>query len=336
MNRTDPLKLAVAGIGNNISALVQGVEYYRRLIRAGADAATLPGIRRPTIHGITAWDIEFVCAFDTDERKVGLPLFEAATTHPNNYPILVSECSSISPGVLQGLSQSSDGRLENGAHVTEALAASQAEVLLYSLPTGLQWAAEAYAECALQAGVGFVNCTPEAVGRNSDLLARFSRKGLPLVGDDLASHLGSSVLHREVLGLLDRRGLDLVSSYQVNLGGNEDFRNLLRNPASKKQSKANAIATTVPELAEKIEVVPSGGYIPHLNDNKVAYMNVEAVGWGGTAISVDLKLRVQDSSNAAGVIVDLVRFAGAAKRVNEGGFPVEAAELLKSPPGSVA
>jgi myo-inositol-1-phosphate synthase len=163
------------------------------------------------------------------------------------------------------------------------------------------------------------------------LLAAFAEKNLALVGDDLASQFGASVIHRALLALLIDRGLDLVSSYQINIGGNEDFRNLREHGASKLRSKINAL--NLPKTAvNRVEVIPSGGYLAQLKDNKISMMNIEGHGWGGTALSVDLRLKVQDSSNAAGVIIDLVRLAGAATRNKQGGFVEGGRSLLKSPP----
>jgi myo-inositol-1-phosphate synthase len=170
------------------------------------------------------------------------------------------------------------------------------------------------------------------VARVPATLAAFERRGVPLIGDDLASHLGTSVVHRALLGLLNDRGLSLVSSYQLNLGGNEDFKNLRTAGESKRASKLNALAQEGLDTS-RVEVIPSAGFVSHLNDNKVGMLNIEAVGWAGTPISVDLKLKVQDSSNAAGVIIDLIRMGAAAKRLGLGGFPAAAARILKSPAG---
>jgi myo-inositol-1-phosphate synthase len=155
---------------------------------------------------------------------------------------------------------------------------------------------------------------------------------VPLIGDDLASHLGASVVHRALLHLLSERGLSLASSYQLNLGGNEDFRNLREQGGSKRQSKLNALAQEGVDTS-KVEVIPSAGYVSHLRDNKVAMLNIEGLGWAGTPVSLDLKLKVQDSSNAAGVIIDLIRIAAAARRAGLGGFSPAAVRVLKSPAG---
>jgi myo-inositol-1-phosphate synthase len=329
----EPLRLAVCGVGNNISALFQGAQYYRELTARGVPAAELPGIKHPEIGGLSVADIEFVAAFDVHPGKVGLPFSTAVLAPPNNYPRLEVTLPEAGFAVEQGLTSTDCAPSEPAfERIVRRLRDCRADVLLYSLPTGLQWAADAYARIALEAGTAFVNCTPESVARVPATLAEFERRGVPLIGDDLASHLGTSVVHRALLGLLNERGLSLVSSYQLNLGGNEDFRNLRVMGESKRASKLNALAQEGLDTS-KVEVIPSAGFVSHLADNKVGMLNIEALGWAGTPISVDLKLKVQDSSNAAGVIIDLIRIGAAAKRLGLGGFPAAAARILKSPAG---
>jgi myo-inositol-1-phosphate synthase len=207
-----------------------------------------------------------------------------------------------------------------------------AEVVLYAAPSGRQETAKAYAEAALRAGAAFINTTSDAVARDPHLLDRFAAAGLPLLGDDLTSQFGTSVLHHALLGLLEERGLTLVSSYQVNLGGTEDFRNLVENSNTKLQSKLNAL-TADGDTADRIQVAPLG-YLPHLKSQKVAHINIEAQGWGETSVSLDVKLKVHDPSGAAGVTVDLVRMAAGALRAHRVGYLAEATPLLKSPPGT--
>ncbi|MER5214813.1 inositol-3-phosphate synthase [Streptomyces sp. NPDC002838] len=330
---TAPIRLATAGVGNNISALFQGMEFYRKLSAQGHPENGFPGVKNARIGGIGVSDLEFVAAFDLHENKVGHPFHEAVLAEPNNYPLLdvpLPECPfTVQPGLTP---DDADPSSVGFKRVTEVLAESGAEVLLYSLPTGLQWAAEAYALAALEAGVAFVNCTPEVAARSENLMSRFEAAGIPLVGDDLASHLGASVVHRALLGLLSERGLTLTSSYQLNLGGNEDFRNLRDQGASKRQSKINALAQEGVDTSS-VEIIPSAGFVSHLRDNKVAMLNIEGQGWAGTPVSIDLKLKVQDSSNAAGVIIDLVRIAAVARRAGAAGFPAAAVRALKSPYG---
>jgi myo-inositol-1-phosphate synthase len=322
----EKMRLAVAGIGNNIAALQQGIQYYQRF-RADMDAE-LVGIKHPFIGPLHVSDIDIVAGFDVDLDKIGKPLHVAIFSGTNNYPNIVEELRPSTCTVKQG-AVNADSDI---APIVQALRESRAEVLLYSLPTGLQWAAELYARAALEAGVGFVNCTPEIVARNPEILAAYEKANVPMMGDDLASHLGTSVVHRVLLGLLNDRGITLNSSYQLNLGGNADFKNLRVAGASKQQSKLNALAQDGVDTS-RVEVIPSAGFVSQLCDNKVAYLNIEGAGWGGTPVSVDLKLKVQDSSNAAGVIIDLIRVACVAGRQQRGGFHPAAVMCLKSPPG---
>ncbi|WP_027345571.1 inositol-3-phosphate synthase [Hamadaea tsunoensis] len=308
------VRVAVVGVGNNTSALVQGLAYYR-------ETGSLVGIHRPEIAGIGVGDVDVVTAFALSDAKVGKDLHEAVFLPPNNFPRLLPELAPSGVSIRRGLVDADGvGRI--------AAAIEGADVLLYSAPSGRTVTARAYAEAALAARVAFINTTSDPIARDSELLDRFTAAGVPLVGDDLASQFGTSVLHRTLLRLLEERGLTLVSSYQVNLGGTEDFRNLVVNDNTKKQSKLNAVGS------DKVDMAPLG-YLPQLESNKVAYFNIEAQGWGGTAVSLDLKLKVHDPSGAAGVNIDLVRIAAAARRAGRGGYPAEAAELLKSPPGTM-
>ena len=309
------VKVAVAGVGNNTSALVQGIEFYRH-------TGSLVGVHRPQIAGLGVTDIEFVAAFAISDGKVGKALHEAIFVAPNNFPRLDVALPPSGVTVQRGLVDSTEVE-----RVAQSL--KDVEVLLYSAPSGRPETARAYAEAALTAGVAFVNTTSDPIAREPSLLKRFEDAGLPLLGDDLASQFGSSVVHHALLRLLRDRGLTLTSSYQVNLGGTEDFRNLVENPNTKKQSKLNALGSDLVEMAPL-------GYLPHLGSKKVAHLNIEAQGWGGTAVSLDVRLQVHDPSGAAGVNIDLIRLAAGALRSGRGGYSAEAASLLKSPPGTPA
>ncbi|MEV1073134.1 inositol-3-phosphate synthase [Micromonospora parva] len=308
------VKVAVVGVGNNTSALVQGLALY-------SDSGSLVGIRRPVIDGLGVGDIDVVAAFATSPEKIGRDLTEAIFLPPNNFPRLNCDLPSAGVPVTKGLVDAT-----GVDRVAAALAG--AEVLLYSAPSGRPETARAYAEAARTAGVAFINTTADPISRDPRVMSRFEAAGLPLLGDDLASQFGTSVVHNALLRLLRERGLTLVSSYQVNLGGTEDFRNLVENPNTKKQSKLNALPD-----AGKIEVAPLG-YLPHLRSQKVAHLNIEAQGWGETTLSLDVKLTVHDPSGAAGVNIDLIRLAASALRNGHGGFCAEAMSLLKSPPGT--
>ncbi|MEV5209358.1 inositol-3-phosphate synthase [Micromonospora sp. NPDC053740] len=308
------VRVAVVGVGNNTSALVQGLALYR-------ESGSLVGIRRPTIDGLGVGDIDVVAAFATSKEKIGRDLTEAIFLPPNNFPRLNCDLPRAGVPVTKGLVDATEVQ-----RVAAALAG--AEVLLYSAPSGRPETARAYAVAAHTAGVAFINTTADPVARDPQLLDTFEAAGLPLLGDDLASQFGTSVVHNMLLRLLEERGLTLISSYQVNLGGTEDFRNLVENPDSKKQSKLNALSG-----ADRVEVAPLG-YLPHLASQKVAHLNIEAQGWGETAVSLDVKLKVHDPSGAAGVNIDLIRLAASALRNGRGGHCAEATSLLKSPPGT--
>ncbi|MET7946255.1 inositol-3-phosphate synthase [Micromonospora sp. NPDC005324] len=310
----EPVRVAIVGVGNNTSALVQGLALYRQ-------SGSLVGIRRPMIDGLGVGDVDVVAAFATSAEKIGRDLTEAIFLAPNNFPRLNCDLPTAGVPVTKGLVDATEV-----PRVAAALAG--AEVLLYSAPSGRPETARAYAEAALTAGAAFINTTADPVARDPHLLTRFEAAGLPLLGDDLASQFGTSVLHKALLRLLEERGLTLVSSYQVNLGGTEDFRNLVENPNTKKQSKLNALSG-----ADRVEVAPLG-YLPHLASQKVAHLNLEAQGWGETSVSLDVKLKVHDPSGAAGVNIDLIRIAASALRDGRGGHCAEASSLLKSPPGT--
>jgi myo-inositol-1-phosphate synthase len=325
--KVEKLRVSVAGVGNNISALMQGISYYETRHTIGIP----PGIRNHRIGDLEVSDIDLVGGFDVSESKIGKPLVSAIFAEPNNYIDIGVELPRSDAAVTKGLVYR-DGQVSGHERVIKDLKETNAELLLYSLPAGMQWAADGYKDCALDAGVGLVNCTPEVIARNPETLVAFQQKGIALIGDDLASHLGTSTLHRELLSVLINRGLRLESSYQLNLGGNADFANLRENGGSKAQSKKNALSQEGLDL-ERVEVIPSAGFIGSLEDRKVAYVNIVARGWANTEIRIDLKLEVQDSSNAAGVIIDLLRIAGLSQRLGKGGFNVAAASFLKSPPG---
>ncbi|MEU8168571.1 inositol-3-phosphate synthase [Micromonospora sp. NPDC049004] len=310
----EKVKVAVVGVGNNTSALVQGIALHRH-------SGSLVGVRRPIVDGLAVGDIEFVAAFATSREKIGRDLTEAIFLPPNNFPRLDCDLPEAGVAVTEGL-------VDSAGVDRVAAALAGAEVLLYSAPSGRPETARAYAEAARTAGVAFINTTADPISRDPDVMSGFEAAGLPLLGDDLASQFGTSVVHNALLRLLRERGLTLVSSYQVNLGGTEDFRNLVENPSTKKQSKLNALPD-----ADRVEVAPLG-YLPHLGSQKVAHLNIEAQGWGETVVSLDVKLKVDDPSGAAGVNIDLIRIAASALRNGHGGHPAEATSLLKSPPGT--
>jgi len=315
---TERVKVAVVGVGNNVSALVQGIALYR-------GTGSLAGIRRPVLDGLGVGDIDFVAAFAASPEKIGKDLTEVIFTPPNNFPRLTGELPLSGVTVRRGLTDATGVE-----RVAGQLAG--AEVMLYAAPSGRPETAHAYAGAALRAGAAFINTTSDAVARDRQWLDRFTAAGLPLLGDDLASQFGTSVVHHALLRLLDERGLTLISSYQVNLGGTEDFKNLVENSNTKLQSKLNALAADT-SAADRVQMAPLG-YLSHLKSQKVAHINIEAQAWGETSVSLDVKLKVNDPSGAAGVTVDLIRMAANALRQRRAGYIAEAASLLKSPPGT--
>jgi myo-inositol-1-phosphate synthase len=314
----EQVKVAVIGVGNNVSALVQGIALHRA-------TGSLVGIRRPVLDGLGVGDIDFVAAFATSPEKIGKDLTEAIFLPPNNFPRIAGQLPPSGVTVCRGLTDATG---------VERVAAelAGAEVVLYAAPSGRPETARAYAEAALRAGAAFINTTSDAVARDPQWLDRFAAAGLPLLGDDLASQFGTSAVHHALLRLLEERGLTLVSSYQVNLGGTEDFRNLVENSNTKLQSKLNAL-NAHEAAAGRVQVAPLG-YLSHLESHKVAHINIEAQAWGETSVSLDLKLKVHDPSGAAGVTIDLIRMAANAVRQGRAGYLAEAAPLLKSPPGT--
>lgn len=311
-------KVAVVGVGNNVSALVQGIAQHRA-------TGSLVGIGRPVLDGLGVGDIDFVAAFATSPEKIGKDLTEAIFLPPNNFPRLTSELPHMGVAVRRGLTDATEVERVAGE-------LAEADVVLYAVPSGRQETARAYASAALRAGAAFINTTSDAVARDGQLLDRFAAAGIPLLGDDLASQFGTSVVHHALLRLLEERGLTLISSYQVNLGGTEDFRNLVENSNTKLQSKLNALAADGPP-ASRVQMAPLG-YLPHLKSHKVAHINIEALAWAETPVSLDVKLKVYDPSGAAGVTIDLIRMAASALRQGRAGYLAEASALLKSPPGT--
>lgn len=313
---SERVKLAVVGVGNNISALVQGIALHRA-------TGSLAGIRHPVLDGLNVGDIDIVAAFATSPEKIGRDVTKAIFLPPNNFPRLAGDLDPAGVPVSRGLT----GAAETD-RVAEELARADTEVVLYAAPSGRPETALAYAQAALQAGAAFINATSDTVARDPQILGRFTAAGLPLIGDDLSSQFGASVVQGTLLRLLTERGLTLTSSYQVNLGGTEDFRNLVTVGNTKHQSKLNALGGD-----DRVTVAPLG-YLPHLGSRKVVHVSIEAQGWGETPVALDLKLTVHDPAGAAGVTIDLVRMAASALRQRHAGYLPAASPLLKSPPGT--
>jgi myo-inositol-1-phosphate synthase len=321
------IKVAIAGVGNCASALVQGVNFYK-----DHEEDNIPGVMFARIGGYHPADIEFVAAFDVDRRKVGRPLGEAIFAAPNcarvfcpNVPMgPVVQMAPVYDGVSQHMLEYPERhgfRISNEepVDVAQVLRDSGADILLNYLPVGSQIATEYLAECCLNAGVSFLNCIPVFIASDPVWEKRFIDAGLPIVGDDMRSQVGASVMSQVLQELAFDRGAVVRYHQQLNVGGNTDFGNMMNQErlASKKISKENVIRAQndirgIPVDDDALFAGPST-FIPHLKDNKVAYFKIELEGFGGAPIEIDAKLSVQDSENSAGVVIDAIRYLKVAK-----------------------
>jgi myo-inositol-1-phosphate synthase len=304
------IRVAIAGIGNCASALVQGVQYYKK---AGGD---VPGLMHTYFGKYHISDIEFVAAFDVDRRKIGKDLGEAIFEEPNccmrfsEVPRLGVE---VKPGpILDGVASHMRGSFNvyEGSfevEVAEVLVDSGADMLVNFLPVGSHMATRFYAEESLKAGCAFVNCIPEFIASDPAWARRFEEKGLPIAGDDIKSQVGATIVHRALVDLLVSRGVKVERTYQLNIGGNTDFENMqyVERLKTKKESKTGAVESLIPYRAH-VWAGPSG-YIDFLGDNKICYIRIEGRKFGDTPVEIDLRLSVQDSPNSAGILIDVIR-----------------------------
>jgi myo-inositol-1-phosphate synthase len=339
------IKVAIAGVGNCASALVQGVEYYR-----SRQGAALKGVMRPSIGGYRCGDIEFVAAFDVDRRKVGHPLEEAILAKPNCTRIFQSalpvsnvivQAGPILDGVAAHMADYPDDAAFRPVDleptdIAGALRASGAEVLLCYLPVGSEQAVKHYAQACLDARVALINCVPVFLASDPSWAAQFRDAGVPIVGDDIKSQVGATIVHRALARLFSDRGVSIDRTYQLNTGGNTDFLNMLeRNRLkSKKISKTESVQSQLDERLEgsDIHIGPSD-YVPWQRDNKVCFIRVEGHGFGGAPIELEMRLSVEDSPNSAGVVIDAIRCAKLALERGEAGpLAGPSAYYMKSPP----
>ncbi|HUO09122.1 MAG TPA: inositol-3-phosphate synthase [Phycisphaerae bacterium] len=339
------IRVAIVGVGNCASSLVQGVTYYRNNPQATV------GLMHPDIAGLKVADIHFACAFDVDARKVSQPLARAVFAPPNcaktfcDHPD--ADGAKVFPGPLaDGVAShlerfdeslrttiADPARSATKSDVVRVLKETKATVLVNYLPVGSQHATELYAEACLEAGVGMVNCIPVFIGSDPAWAARFKQANLPLVGDDVKSQFGATVVHRVLMKLAQQRGMAVESSYQLNVGGNADFLNMLERSrlTSKKVSKTESVTSQVPMDENKIHIGPSD-FVPFLGDNKVAYVRMNVRGFGGVAMEADVKLSVEDSPNSAGVVVDAIRYVALAQRAGIGGVLEDVSAVLMKRP----
>jgi len=322
------IRVAVVGVGNNASALLQGWALARR------DQSSVLG-SPDTLAGYRISDIEWVAAFDISSGKIGKDLAEAIHAQPNNFPKLepVPLLGVVveSAPVLDGLTESTsswvpviDGAPSDVEFYSDSIRNKAVDVLVNLTPAGSAAVATFWAEVALAAKCAFVNAPPDAIAQDPAMRARFLEAGLPLLGDDLESQMGATVIHRAILDTLHAKGLRVCGSYQINVGGNMDFRNLATRGESKRESKLRGLGVGGQEA--EVYVVPSGGVFPFLGDHKVAHIRVDALGWLGQTNTVDIRLEINDSCSAATALADLIRIAkyelsqGTAGIVPEAGF----------------
>ncbi len=343
------IRVAVAGVGNCASSLIQGLEYYR----THRNEAPI-GLMHADLGGYGVEDIEFVAAFDIDKRKVGRPLAEAIFAAPNctqtiQRPIrdngVIVKMGEVLDGVAAHMADYPEERRfvvsdEKPVDVVQELKDSGADVLVSYLPVGSEKAARFYAECALQAGVSLINCMPVFIVSDPAFAERFEKAGIPVIGDDIKSQVGATITHRMLARLFEDRGVSIDRTYQLNTGGNTDFLNMLERTRlkTKKISKTEAVqsALQVPIEPENVHIGPSD-YVPWQKDNKVAFIRMEGRGWGNVPIHIEARLSVEDSPNSAGVVVDAIRCVKVARDRGLAG-PVEApsAYFMKHPPRQMA
>jgi myo-inositol-1-phosphate synthase len=334
------VRVAIVGVGNCASSLVQGVQYYR-----DADQASrVPGLMHVQFGPYHVRDIEFVAAFDVDAKKVGRDLAEAIVASENN---TIKICDVPPTGITVQRGPTMDGlgeyyqeiiteSDEQPADVVAALREARADVLVSYLPVGSEQADRFYAQCAIDAGVAFVNALPVFIASDPVWAQKFTDAGVPIVGDDIKSQVGATITHRVMAKLFEDRGVELLRTYQLNFGGNMDFMNMLERKRlqSKKISKTQSVTSQIPHEMERAAVhIGPSDHVPWLDDRKFAYVRLEGKSFGDTPLNLEYTLEVWDSPNSAGVIIDAVRAAKIAKDRGIGGPLLSASSyFMKSPP----
>src|SRR5215470_12131685 len=334
------VRVAIVGVGNCASSLVQGVNFYKH----APDDAFIPGLMHPRVGGYHVGDIEFSAAFDIDARKVGKDLSEAIFQAPNN-TVKFAEVPQLGVTVQRGMTHDGLGQYlaqmiqkapGSTADITGILRETGTQVVVNFLPVGSEMATKWYVEQVLEAGCAFVNCIPVFIAREAYWRRRFEERGLPVVGDDVKSQVGATIIHRILTHLFMDRGVRLEHTSQLNFGGNTDFFNMLERDRlmSKKISKTDAVRSQLRhELGDDDVHIGPSDYVPWLQDRKWAHIRLEGRGFGDQPISVELKLEVWDSPNSAGVVIDAIRCCKIAlDRGIKGALLAPSAYFMKSPP----
>ena len=334
------VRVAIVGVGNCATSLIQGVEYYKDADPAG----NVPGLMHVEFGQYHVKDIEFVAAFDVDAKKVGFDLSEATQASENN----TIKIADVAPtgvivqkgNTLDGLGKYYRETIEESdapaVDVVQVLKDSQADVLVSYLPVGSEEADKFYAQCAIDANVAFVNALPVFIASDPEWAKKFEDAGVPIIGDDIKSQVGATITHRVMAKLFQDRGVVLDRTYQLNVGGNMDFKNMLERDRleSKKISKTQAVTSNIDHDlgAKNVHIGPSD-YVQWLDDRKWAYVRLEGRAFGDVPLNLEYKLEVWDSPNSAGIIIDAIRAAKIAKDRGIGGALLSASSyLMKSPP----
>ncbi|MEA2022689.1 MAG: inositol-3-phosphate synthase [Actinomycetota bacterium] len=337
---SNKVRVAIAGLGNCANSLIQGVEYYR-----DADPSLkVPGLMHIDLGGYHVGDVEFVAAFDVDATKVGQDVSKAMWAGMNN-TIEFVEVPSLDIQVMRGPTLDGLGKFyvdeveesaEEPVDVVQVLKDTKADVLVSYLPVGSEVATKFYAQAALDAGVGFVNAIPVFIASDPEWAQKFIDANLPIVGDDIKSQVGATIVHRQLARLFEDRGVKIDNTYQLNFGGNMDFKNMLERErlVSKKISKTQSVTSQIERRinSDSVHIGPSD-HVPWLSDRKWAYIRLEGTSFGDVPLNVELKLEVWDSPNSAGVIIDAVRAAKIALDRGVGGpLLAPSSYFMKSPP----
>ncbi|MBN2548358.1 MAG: inositol-3-phosphate synthase [Anaerolineales bacterium] len=340
MSESKKVRVAIIGVGNCASSLVQGVHFYQN----AADSDQIPGLMHVNLGGYHVRDIEFSAAFDVVDTKVGKDLSEAIFAYPNN-TYKFTEVPNLNLPVSRGMTHDGLGKYLSQilkkapgptADIVGILRSTQTDVVVNFLPVGSEMATKWYVEQVLEAGCGFVNGIPVFIASQEYWAKRFQERGLPLIGDDVKSQVGATILHRVMTSLFVDRGVRLDRTYQLNFGGNTDFLNMLERERleSKKISKTNAVTSMLPYGLPDTNVhVGPSDYVPWLTDRKWCYIRMEGTTFGEVPLNIEAKLEVWDSPNSAGVIIDAVRCAKLARdRGISGPLIGPASYFMKSPP----
>ncbi|HOG39924.1 MAG: Inositol-3-phosphate synthase [Syntrophorhabdaceae bacterium] len=324
------IRIGIVGVGNCASSLIQGISYYSK------KKDEVIGLMHYEICGYTPKNIKVVAAFDVDRRKVGRPVEEAIFANPNCTKTIEKDVPAsdvlVSMGrVLDGISPHMKNYPENRTFVLSdkepedvisVLKEKNVEILVNYLPVGSEEASRFYANCCLESGVSLINCIPVFIASDKEWIKRFEEKNIPIVGDDVKSQIGATIIHRSLVKLFDDRGVKIDRTYQLNTGGNTDFLNMLNRDrlVSKKISKTEAVQSSLnmPMLSEDIHIGPSD-YVPWQNDNKVCFIRIEGRIFGDVPINLELRLSVEDSPNSAGCMIDAIRCCKVARDREIGG-----------------